>query len=68
VVKKCLPYIGEQVRNGVKLTAITRHLLGLFQGLRGAAAWRRYLSQHAHATGAGVEVVENALALLKNQH
>jgi tRNA-dihydrouridine synthase A len=68
VVKKCLPYVGDQVRNGVKLTAITRHILGLFQGLRGASAWRRYLSQHAHIAGAGVEVIENALQQVTDNH
>ena len=41
---------------------ISRHLLGLFQGQPGARAWRRYLSEHAHCDGAGVEVLEQALA------
>lgn len=64
VVQNMLPYISEQLNNGVKLSSITRHILGLFQGQRGAAAWRRHLSQHAHKTGAGIEVVEHALALV----
>lgn len=35
VIKKFLPYIHEQVRNGIKLSAITRHILGLFQASAG---------------------------------
>jgi tRNA-dihydrouridine synthase A len=27
---------------------ISRHVLGLFQGMPGAKRWRRYISQHAH--------------------
>ena len=40
---------------------MTRHVLGLFQGIPGARAWRRHLSEHAHRRGAGVEVLEAAL-------
>ncbi|TAK76103.1 MAG: tRNA dihydrouridine(20/20a) synthase DusA, partial [Gammaproteobacteria bacterium] len=67
VVYHLLPYIRDQLKNKVKLHAITRHILGLFQGQRGAAAWRRYLSQHACQSGAGAEVLEQALALISNE-
>jgi tRNA-dihydrouridine synthase A len=40
---------------------MTRHILGLFQGIPGARAWRRHLSEHAHRRDAGVEVLEAAL-------
>lgn len=66
VIKKFIPYIREQVSNGVKLTMISRHILGLFQGQRGAAAWRRYISQNAHKPGANVEIIEDALAFIVN--
>ena len=41
---------------------VTRHVLGLFQGVPGARAWRQYLSAHAHRPGAGVEVLRAAAA------
>lgn len=63
VVQKFIPYIHEQLKNGIKLTTITRHMLGLFHGQRGAAAWRRYLSNEAWKPGSGIEVIEKALAL-----
>lgn len=66
IVERMLPYIHDQLQHGAKLSSITRHMLGLFQGLNGAAKWRRYLSQHAHQHGAGVEVVEQALALVQS--
>ena len=56
-----LPYIEKQVAGGVSLNSITRHMLGLFAGQRGARAWRRFISQHAHRPGAGSEVLVNAL-------
>lgn len=62
VIKRFIPYISEQLQNEVKLISIVRHILGLFQGQRGAAAWRRYISENACKTGAGIEVIEQALA------
>lgn len=64
IVRRFIPYVSEQLNKGVRLNAMTRHILGLFQGQRGAAAWRRYLSQQAHQSGAGIEVIEQALALV----
>ena len=64
VVNQLLAYASEECKNGVKLHSITRHILGLFQGQRGAAIWRRYLSQHAYHAHAGIEVLKQALELV----
>jgi tRNA-dihydrouridine synthase A len=61
VVAAFLPYVERQLARGVSLNAMTRHILGLFQGRPGARAWRRYLSEQAHRPGAGVEIIEAAL-------
>ncbi|HEX8704695.1 MAG TPA: tRNA dihydrouridine(20/20a) synthase DusA [Myxococcaceae bacterium] len=65
VVEAMLPYIEERLKQGAPLSAITRHMLGLFQGLPGARAWRRHLSENVHKPGAGPEVVSAALALVR---
>ncbi len=62
IVADFLPYVERQLSGGVPLKSITRHMLGLFNGLPGARAWRRYLSEQAHRPGAGPEVIEAALA------
>lgn len=61
IVTAFLPYVERQLACGVPLNAMTRHLLGLFQGRPGARAWRRCLSEQTHRRGAGVEVIEAAL-------
>lgn len=61
-VRAMLPYIEQHVSAGEPLHAVTRHMLGLFSGQPGARAWRRMLSDGAHKPGAGVELVEAALA------
>lgn len=62
IVADFLPYIERQLSGGVPLKSITRHMLGLFNGLSGARAWRRCLSEEAHKPGAGPAVIEEALA------
>lgn len=59
------PYIEQQLLQGVYLNHIARHLLGAFQNCKGARQWRRHLSENAHKMGAGVEVVEQALAFIE---
>jgi tRNA-dihydrouridine synthase A len=62
VIAAMLPYIENHLQSGGRLHQITKHMLGLFAGQPGARAWRRYLSENAHQTNAGPEVVEAAFA------
>jgi tRNA-dihydrouridine synthase A len=55
------PYVERQLGDGVKLHAITRHMLGLFAGRPGARKWRQILSADANKPGADWRVVERAL-------
>jgi len=36
-------------------------MVGLFAGMPGARAWRRYISENAYRDGAGTEVLLEAL-------
>lgn len=60
-----LPYVQQQLDQDVRLSALSRHILGLFQGQPGARAFRRHISERAHRPGAGVEVLEQAFAHLR---
>ncbi|KFA96718.1 tRNA-dihydrouridine synthase A [Vibrio sp. ER1A] len=62
VVEEMYPYIEQQLANGSYLGHISRHMIGLFQAMPGARQWRRYISENAHKKGAGIEVLETALA------
>lgn len=61
VIESLYAYIEDQLKAGVPLGAMTRHMLGLFNGLPGARAWRRYLSENAFRAGSGIEVLSEAL-------
>ena len=61
VIERMVPYIEQELEDGERLGRITRHMVGLFAGMPGARAWRRYLSENAYREGAGVEVLFEAL-------
>ncbi len=67
VIENFIPYLQAQLSNNIKLSSMTRHILGLFQGEKGARKWRRYLSENACLDQAGVDVVWRALSFL-NAH
>lgn len=65
VVEAFIPYVEAQLAAGRRLNNLTRHILGLFQGVPGARHWRRYLSEHAHLKEAGVEILRAAIPAIR---
>ncbi len=61
-IERLRPFIAEHIADGGKLSAFTRHMLGLFHGVPGARGWRRILTEGAIKDGAGFEVLDAALA------
>jgi tRNA-dihydrouridine synthase A len=61
VISSFIPYVEQQLKDKIKLSSITRHILGLFQGQPGARKWRRYISEHAHQPNAEVSIIKEAL-------
>lgn len=61
VVEAMIPYIQQQLAQGVRLNSISRHMLGLFHGGYGARLWRRYISENATKQGATEQVILDAL-------
>ena len=61
VVVSLMPYVEAQLRLGVPLKRITRHILGLYHAVPGARHWRRLLSEQAHLPGAGQNLILQAM-------
>ena len=60
ILDRYLGYVDAQLKCGVRLSQISKHLVGLFLGLPGARAWRRHVSEQACKAGAGAEVLRDA--------
>jgi tRNA-dihydrouridine synthase A len=58
-------YAEEQLAQRVPLHALTKPMLGLFNGKQGARLFRRHLSEHVNVRGAGIDVLRDALVLVR---
>lgn len=64
VIEQMRPHIAAHLAAGGRLSAFTRHMLGLFHKVPGARAWRRILTEGGVREGAGLEVIDAALEAL----
>ncbi len=63
-----IPYIEGELARGTRLSAMTRHMLGLFHGIRGARAFRRHLATEAVKPGGSTATLRAALRLMTDAH
>jgi tRNA-dihydrouridine synthase A len=66
VVGEHRDYIAAELERGTWLSHMTRHMLGLFHGVAGGRQWRRILSEEAHRKGAGLAILDRALAAVRD--
>ena len=63
VVMQYAVYVQGMQRQGHRLPLMLRHILGLYAGLPGARAWRRYLSEESRRPGATANVLRHSIDL-----
>lgn len=62
VLQAFLPFVEQELRAGVPLKFMARHILGLFQGCHGARVWRRMLSDASRLRANDPQLLLEALA------
>ena len=60
--KQFRPYVEEQLSHNVPLHSMTKHLLGLFNGYKGARVFRRMLGEDANDRSSGIELYDEAFS------
>lgn len=58
-------YVLSQLPKKVPLHAMTKHMLGLFHGFKGARQFRRILGEEATKKGSGIEIFDKAIDCIK---
>ena len=61
LIERMARYCERELAAGERLSAIIRHMLGLYSGEPGARDFRRILSEGARAAGAGAELLRRAI-------
>ena len=59
------PYLERQLASGTHLAGMTRHMLGLMHGRPGARTYRRILTVESIVAGAGLDVIDRAVAAVR---
>jgi len=67
VLDRFMPYVERELAHGVRLNAMTRHILGLYHGQKRARAFRRHIAENAHLDGAGIEVLKQAGDIIRGE-
>lgn len=67
MLERMARYSQKELSRGGRLSAITRHMLGLYGGQPGAREFRRFLSEGSRVAGAGPDLLRNAGRLAANQ-
>lgn len=62
VIESLVLYAENLRHKGLPIKLLTRHILGLFNGQKGARRWRRYLSEHAQNKEAEPKIIHLAAA------
>ena len=60
------PYLAARLAEGVHLSHMTRHMLGVMHGRPGARTFRRILTVESIKPGAGLEVLDNAIEAVRD--
>jgi len=60
VLEAFIPYCEAQIRKGVRLHHMARHLLGLYAGRPGGKRFRRFLSEHGNRPRSDAELLRRA--------
>lgn len=65
VAEAMIPYAEAMTARGIRLSSLTRHMLGLFNGWPGARTWRRILTIESVKPGARPDLIREALAAVR---
>ncbi len=64
IAQQYIQYCEHEMAKGTRLNHLSRHVLGLFQGEKGARAFRRHISENAHLDKANTQVLVDALGYI----
>jgi tRNA-dihydrouridine synthase A len=66
-VDEYVAHVEKALADGARLATLVKPMLGLFNGRPGARQFRRHLSENAPRDGAGIAVLQQALAMIRRE-
>tara|TARA_R110002073_G_scaffold25832_2_gene85239 strand:+ start:105270 stop:106358 length:1089 start_codon:yes stop_codon:yes gene_type:complete len=65
ILEQFIPYLEQRYKKGHAPKHALRHVLGMFQGVPGARAFRRHLSENVHKVDTTPEILRQALSFIR---
>ncbi|MGM9991300.1 MAG: tRNA dihydrouridine(20/20a) synthase DusA [Candidatus Bruticola sp.] len=67
IEEKIIPYAEKVLKQGIAVSHVVRHILGLYQYQPKANAWRRFLAENAYKPGTKADVIRQALTIFDKE-
>ena len=64
ILHRLYPYVESQLQQGIPLSRMIRHIIGLYRGEPGARKWRRYLSENGNKKSGNMDTLYQAEKLI----
>jgi len=61
LVEAMFPYIQQLLTTDAWLSRVTRHLHGLFSGMKGTRSWKRFMAENSYGADANLDTLKRAL-------
>ena len=61
LIESMFPYVEKVLQTDQWLSRVTRHLHGLFNGMRGTRAWKRFMAENAYGEQANLDTLKRCL-------
>ncbi len=64
LIEAMFPYIEKTLTTDAWLSRITRHMHGLFSGMRGTKAWKRFMAENSYGPDANLDTLKRAIEVV----
>jgi tRNA-dihydrouridine synthase A len=61
LIEAMFPYVETVLKSDAWLSRITRHMHGLFSGMKGTRAWKRFMAENAYGPEANLDTLKRAM-------
>lgn len=67
LIEAMFPYIEKVLETDAWLSRITRHMHGLFNGMPGTKAWKRFMAENSYGPDANLDTLKRAMDVVPNE-
>lgn len=67
LIESMFPYVESVLKTDAWLSRVTRHMHGLFNGMKGTRAWKRFMAENSYGPDANVDTLKRAMEVVPDE-